>query len=106
MTLTLVGKVVSNAMQKSIVVQVPRYHYKPKIKAKFYSFKKFIAHDEHEICRVGDEVRIKSCRPLSKRKHFTLDEKLKDATEDYHKGKEKISLNKKTAREGRFILRD
>ena len=36
--------------------------------------KKYLCHDENEECRDGDLVRIKECRPLSKQKHFTVEE--------------------------------
>eukprot|EP00898_Chlorokybus_atmophyticus_P006953 jgi/Chlat1/7259/Chrsp58S09135 len=73
----LVGKVVSNRMQKSIVVAVDRYSRHPRLKKVYRWTKKFMAHDEHDSCNSGDLVRIASSRPLSKNKHWTLAEVLR-----------------------------
>ena len=74
-----VGLVVSTAMQKTITVAVEgtRYHalYKKAIK----NTKKYKAHDEHGECNVGDQVRIRETRPLSKTKHWRLVEIVKRA---------------------------
>eukprot|EP00884_Botryococcus_braunii_P006467 jgi/Botrbrau1/15821/Bobra.40_1s0007.1 len=69
---TFVGKVVSNKMQKSILVAVSRWAVIPKYKLRVVRTKKFMAHDEKQECNIGDMVRIQSCRPLSKRKAFTV----------------------------------
>ena len=66
------GIVISNKMDKSIVVKIER-----KIKLPFYKktikrSKKYIAHDEQNECQVGDLVQIAECRPLSRHKHFRL----------------------------------
>ncbi len=66
------GIVVSNKMQKTIVVQVER-----KLKhAKYGKFlkktTKFAAHDENNDCNIGDTVRIMETRPLSKSKRWRL----------------------------------
>lgn len=67
-----IGIVVSNKMQKSIVVMVKR-KLKHHIYGKFINkSKKFIAHDEENTCNIGDTVRIMETRPLSKRKSWRL----------------------------------
>jgi small subunit ribosomal protein S17 len=73
------GVVVSNKMQKSIVVQVERF-----VKhAKYGKFVKktstFMAHDEANECAVGDSVRIAESRPLSKSKCWRLVEIIEKA---------------------------
>ncbi len=65
-----IGVVVSNSMQKSIVVEVRRKEKHP-IYGKFVNkTKKFTAHDEEETCGVGDTVKIMETRPLSKTKRW------------------------------------
>ncbi len=66
------GKVVSNKMQKSIVVAVERQVMHPLYKKYFRLTKKFMAHDESNECQIGDVVRIIESRPLSARKRWTL----------------------------------
>lgn len=67
-----VGKVESNKMDKSIVVSVER-RVKHPIYGKFIKkTKKFMAHDEQNQCNIGDIVRIKETRPLSKNKCWCL----------------------------------
>ncbi len=67
-----VGLVVSNKMDKSIVVKVER-RVKHRIYGKFVTkTTKFIAHDEKNDCNIGDTVRIVETRPLSKRKNWRL----------------------------------
>ena len=77
----LVGAVVSTAMAKTINVDVTRTKIVPKYrKARRYS-RRFLAHDEAEECALGDVVRIAPCRPLSRRKHFVVQEILKRANQ-------------------------
>ncbi|GIV40344.1 MAG: 30S ribosomal protein S17 1 [Thermonema sp.] len=74
-----VGKVVSNKMDKSIVVAVERKVKHP-IYGKFMlKTTKFMAHDEKNECGIGDTVRIMECRPLSKRKRWRLVEIIEKA---------------------------
>jgi small subunit ribosomal protein S17 len=66
------GVVTSDAMDKTIVVQVKRFVKHPKYH-KFYKVsKKYKAHDENNTFKVGDTVSIKACRPISKDKSFTV----------------------------------
>ncbi|MBQ1696815.1 MAG: 30S ribosomal protein S17 [Bacteroidales bacterium] len=67
-----IGVVVSNKMQKSIVVEVNRKMKHPKYGKFIQRSKKFIAHDENNECNIGDTVRIMETRPLSKRKNWRL----------------------------------
>jgi small subunit ribosomal protein S17 len=69
-----VGQVVSTKMQKTIVVEIEMRKAHPKYKRVMKSNKKFYAHDEQNSARVGDMVRIRETRPLSKLKRWTLEE--------------------------------
>ncbi|HFB61582.1 MAG TPA: 30S ribosomal protein S17 [Bacteroidetes bacterium] len=67
-----IGLVVSNKMDKSIVVKIER-RFKHPIYGKFVKkTNKFIAHDEKNECNIGDTVRIMETRPLSKKKNWRL----------------------------------
>src|SRR5471030_1312613 len=69
-----VGNVVSTKMQKTIVVEVEMRKAHPKYKRVMKTNKKFYAHDEQNSARVGDVVRIRETRPLSKLKRWSLEE--------------------------------
>ena len=71
------GIVVSNVMEKSIVVKIERKIKHPIYKKTIKRTKKYIAHDENNECNVGDLVQIAACRPLSKNKRFRLHKKEK-----------------------------
>ena len=74
-----VGKVVSNKMEKSIVVEVQR-RIKHPIYGKFVKkSNKFMAHDEKNDCQIGDTVKIMETRPLSKQKRWRIVEILERA---------------------------
>lgn len=66
------GVVVSNKMQKTIVVQVERKFKHPKYGKFLKKTSKFAAHDETNDCNIGDTVRIMETRPLSKNKCWRL----------------------------------
>jgi small subunit ribosomal protein S17 len=69
---TLSGRVVSNKMDKSIVVLTER-RVKHPLYGKFVSKStKIHAHDEDNKCSIGDVVTIRECRPISKSKSWTL----------------------------------
>lgn len=74
------GKVVSNKMDKTVVVEVERLvkHklYKKSIKRRT----KFYAHDPNNACKIGDTVKITMTRPLSKLKRYKVIEIIKDDT--------------------------
>jgi len=66
------GLVVSNKMDKSIVVQIERT-FKHTVYGKYIKkTNKFVAHDEKNDCNIGDTVRIAETRPLSKNKNWRL----------------------------------
>jgi len=67
-----VGVVVSNKMDKSIVVEVSRRVRHSKYKKFLNRRSTFVAHDEKDECNEGDTVRIMETRPLSKRKRWRL----------------------------------
>lgn len=67
-----VGKVVSNKMEKSIVVGVERLEMHPIYKKYYRKTSKFMAHDEDNAANIGDTVLIMETRPLSKRKRWRL----------------------------------
>jgi small subunit ribosomal protein S17 len=75
-----VGNVVSTKMQKTIVVEVEMRKAHPKYKRIVKSSKKFYAHDEQNSARVGDVVRIRESRPLSKLKRWALEEIVRRST--------------------------
>lgn len=66
------GEVISDKMNKTIVVRVERRFQHPKFKKVVTSFKKFYAHDEKNEAKVGDLVLITETRPLSKSKSWRL----------------------------------
>ena len=67
-----IGVVVSNKMEKSIVVAVKRKEKHPKYGKFVNKTKKFVAHDEENKCDIGDTVLIMETRPLSKHKRWRL----------------------------------
>jgi small subunit ribosomal protein S17 len=67
-----IGVVVSNKMEKSIVVMVERKVKHPKYGKFVKKSTKFMAHDEKNDCNIGDTVRIMETRPLSKNKCWRL----------------------------------
>ena len=72
-----VGRVLSNKMQKTVVVAIERFQAHPtyrKIRRRITTLK---AHDEHNQCQVGDRVKLIHTRPLSKEKHWRVVEILR-----------------------------
>ena len=67
-----IGKVVSDKMDKSIVVTVERRVKHPTYGKFLKKTSRFMAHDENNECGIGDTVRIMETRPLSKRKRWRL----------------------------------
>lgn len=67
-----IGIVVSNKMQKSIVVKVENRYSHPLYSKTLVKTKKYLAHDELEECNIGDQVLLEESRPLSKRKRWKL----------------------------------
>lgn len=72
----LTGTVVSDKEDKTVVVRVDRRVMHPLYKKFITRSNKFAAHDAENSAAVGDTVRIRECRPISKRKRFELIEKV------------------------------
>lgn len=68
----LIGKVVSDKGEKTIIVNVETYKIHPLYKKRVASSKKYAAHDEKNEAKIGDTVRIVETRPLSRTKRFRL----------------------------------
>ena len=75
------GTVVSDKMQKTVVVRVIQMSKHAKYSRVARSFIKFKAHDEKGIAKMGDSVKIEETRPLSKGKHFRVVEVIKKISE-------------------------
>ena len=69
---TLVGRVVSNKMDKTVVVAVERSVIHPVYKKVLRRVTKLKAHDEGNVCKVGDRVQLTETRPISKDKHWRV----------------------------------
>jgi len=69
---TLVGNVVSNKMDKTVVVMVTTRRQHPRYKKYIEDSRKFKAHDEANACNVGDRVKIVETRPLSREKRWRV----------------------------------
>ena len=66
------GVVVSDKMDKTVVVNVERRTQHPLYKKFIRRSKKYVAHDETNACKEGDIVQIQECRPISKRKTWEV----------------------------------
>jgi small subunit ribosomal protein S17 len=75
----LVGTVTSNKMDKTVVVTIERVTRHPLYGKVVRRNKKYKAHDEGNTCQMGDVVRIRECRPISKDKKFFVEEILQRA---------------------------
>lgn len=69
---TMIGTVVSDKMQKTIVVMIERTVKHPKYGKILRRRSKLHAHDENQVCKIGNVVKIKESRPLSKLKNWVL----------------------------------
>ena len=67
-----IGIVVSNKMQKTIVVKIENRYSHPIYSKILIKTKKYLAHDEFEKCKIGDQVLLEECRPFSKKKRWKL----------------------------------
>ncbi len=72
----LTGIVVSDKMQKTVVVEVERVKEHPKYKRRYKVHKKYKAHDESQQYHVGDKVVIEETNPISRDKKFTVISKI------------------------------
>ncbi len=68
----IIGTVVSNKMQKTVVLEASRLVKHPKYGKYYKKYQKLKAHDEKSECGVGDKIEVIECRPLSKEKRFRL----------------------------------
>ncbi len=67
-----VGRVLSNKMNKTIVVEVERSVIHPLYRKVMRRVTKLKAHDEQNVCRIGDHARMVETRPISKEKHWRV----------------------------------
>ncbi len=75
----MTGFVTSNKMMKTVVVEITRTYRHPLYRKVVHSNKRVKAHDEM-ACNIGDEVRIVESRPISKEKHWVVEEIIKRET--------------------------
>lgn len=68
----LIGTVVSDKMNKTLVVKVEGIKHYPKYRARFRISKKYKVHDEKKEYKAGDKVVIEECRPMSKEKRWRV----------------------------------
>lgn len=68
------GKVISDKMDKTIVVEIEQTYIHPKFRKILRKTKSYKVHDEHNQAKVGDIVRFYQCRPLAKTKYMYLAE--------------------------------
>ena len=73
------GRVVSDKMDKTVVVSVMTTKRHPLYKKVLRRSKNYMAHDEEGICKEGDFVRIQECRPMSRRKRWKVIEIIRQA---------------------------
>ncbi len=71
----LTGRVTSDKMDKTVTVLVNRRVMHPLYKKFIRRSKKYAAHDEASLCKIGDMVRIEECKPISKRKTWQVIER-------------------------------
>jgi small subunit ribosomal protein S17 len=72
----LTGTVVSDKMQKTVVVEIGRLKQHPKYFKRFLVSERYKAHDQNSECKVGDKVVIEACRPMSHDKRWKVVKKL------------------------------
>ena len=70
----LSGTVVQDSMDKTVSVRVERTKRHPLYGKIIRTYKRYQVHDEDNQARIGDAVRIRQCRPISRRKHFFVEE--------------------------------
>jgi|TARA_B110000967_G_C18901133_1_gene575224 small subunit ribosomal protein S17 len=67
-----VGIVISNNMQKTVVIKVENRYSHPIYSKTVIKTRKYLVHDEINTCNVGDQILVQESRPLSRRKRWTL----------------------------------
>ncbi|MEA3335838.1 MAG: 30S ribosomal protein S17 [Chloroflexota bacterium] len=70
----LVGRVTSDKMDKTVVVEVTQVSRHPVYRKVIRNHRRFMAHDENNQCAIGDTVRIIESRPMSRRKRWVVEE--------------------------------
>ena len=85
-----IGEVMSDKMQKTLIVRVLTLKKHPKYGKVVKRYNKFKAHDENKIAKIGDTVSIEETRPISKDKHFRLLKVVKKAALAHVEIKEEI----------------
>ena len=76
-----IGRVTSDKMDKTVVVEVSEFSPHPKYKKIIQSTKNYMVNDAKSISKKGDEVKIVESRPMSKTKKWTVAEVVKQAAE-------------------------
>ncbi len=72
----LTGRVVSNKMQKTIVVEIESIKLHQKLQMRYKSHSRYKAHDEKNECNIGDIAVIEECKPISKDKKWRVVERI------------------------------
>ncbi len=67
-----IGVVISNSMQKTVVIKVEDRYAHPIYSKTVIKTTKYLVHDEINECNIGDEILVQESRPLSRRKRWTL----------------------------------
>mgnify|MGYP001092613433 FL=1 len=67
-----IGIVISDKMEKTVVVKVENRYPHPIYAKTVVKTRKYLVHDENSECNIGDQVLVQECRPLSRRKRWTL----------------------------------
>lgn len=67
-----IGLIVSNKMQKTVVVKIENRYPHPMYSKTLIKTKKYLVHNELEECNIGDKVLMEECRPISKKKRWKL----------------------------------
>jgi small subunit ribosomal protein S17 len=78
---TLLGRVLSDKMDKTVVVEVSRRVKDPRYMKYIEKRARYAAHDENNECKSGDKVEIMESRPLSKRKRWVVSKVIQKAVE-------------------------
>lgn len=89
---TKIGRVIKNTNHKTVTVLVVTYKNHPLYKKRYIYSKKYLVHDEEDQARLEDRVVIKQGRPISKRKHWTLDKIIDRETHSAQLQKEKATI--------------
>lgn len=85
----LIGKIISNKMLKTLVVQIERTKEDPKYKRRYRVRKNYKVHNENGDYKVGDKILIEECRPISKDKKWKA---IKKIASDIGEGAEELEI--------------